>query len=299
MASNITKLIADMKSCVDSDSLSEDARQTLLQAARDLQYNLETPIDTVQRYHYSLPRFLAKTSYKNPTNPVHTVHQFKHGTEGTHWFDWAKRDENAEYYQALDALMATDRYTTTGIEVFPFEKEVPSLFEEKSADKILFLDIGGGRGQMCRIFRNRYPNLPGRVIFQDQANAVAEAESKAGVEGVVHNFFDPQPFKGARIYFLRHVLHDWPDDKAEAILKRIVEAMDSESVLLIDEKVLPNMGTSTLAAGVDLEMMMLLAAQERSEKEWKALLGRAGLKVDNVVRYKVKEADSVMLVRRA
>ena len=218
-----------------------------------------------------------------------------------HWFQWAQLKENAEHYRALNAFLESNQYNKSGVEVFPFEEKTPSLFKSRSqiSETALFVDIGGGRGQVCRAFRARYPDLPGRVIFQDLPNAVDEAEPKAGVEGMYHDFFEPQPIKGAKIYILRHVLHDWPDHKAEEVLNRVIEAMGPESVLLIDEKVLADTGTSTYAAGLDLQMMMNVAAQERSEKEWSDLLKTVGLKIEYLTRYKVEEGDAVMLVKRA
>ncbi|KAL8708184.1 MAG: hypothetical protein Q9225_007639 [Loekoesia sp. 1 TL-2023] len=389
MASDLAKMIADVRSCIVSGALPEDSRQTLLQAAKDLQYDLETSLDTsfdlittrifhniklfdilidngttpistddlakitntdpvllrrllrfgasirsvkqvgtdtwtasrlthnlnvpssrahvheasliVLAYVAELPRFLAQTNYKNPADPLRTVHHFKFGNEGMHWFDWAKLEQNAEHFEALNELMATTRFAKSGIEVFPFEEKIPSLFKASSEkpESALFVDIGGGRGQMCRAFRNRYPDLPGRVVFQDLPHTIAEAEPRSGIEAMPCNFFEPQPIKGAKIYFIRHVLHDWPDAMVEAILSRLVEAMDSESVLLIDEKVLPAIGASTLAAGLDLQMMSVFAAQERSEKEWENLLGKVGLKIEYLIRYKEEERDTVVLVRKA
>lgn len=249
-------------------------------------------------YIAQLPRFFAQTNYQNPTDPVHTVHQFTHHTEGVHWYDWAKLEPNAEWYEALNTLMASHRYAKTGVEVFPFEDKLPSLFNPEqphTAETPLFVDIGGGRGQMCLAFRAKYPDLPGRVICQDLPVTVSSAEPHDGIESMPHDFFAEQPIRGSKVYFLRHVLHNWPDAKAEALLKRVVEAMDEKSVLLLDERVLPDVGTSTFAAGLDLQMMMLVAAQERSEKDWKALLGKVGLKMESLVRYMEEEADAVML----
>ncbi len=95
------------------------------------------------------------------------------------------------------------------------------------------------------------------------------------------------------------MLHDWPDAKAEEILTRVIEAMGEDSVILIDEKVLPNVGTSNVAAGLDLQMMCALAASERSEKTWKRLLeDRLGLRIEYMEKYMEEEGDSVMLVYR-
>jgi hypothetical protein len=39
-----------------------------------------------------------------------------------------------------------------------------------------------------------------------------------------HDFFDPQPVKNPAIFFLRVILHDWPDAFARRILLRLREA---------------------------------------------------------------------------
>lgn len=157
--------------------------------------------------------------------------------------------------EVLNALMAIICYAKFGINVFPFEEKIPSLFQSNSNssdDQPLFVDIGGGRGQMCCAFRARFPTLKGRVIFQDLPQTVAEAGPPTlGIEGMPHNFLAEQPIKGAKTYFLRYVLHDWPDEKAEAILHRVIEAMGLESFVLINEKVLQDIGTSNLVAGLD------------------------------------------------
>ncbi|KMU78412.1 O-methyltransferase [Coccidioides immitis RMSCC 3703] len=43
---------------------------------------------------------------------------------------------------------------------------------------------------------------------------------------------------GARAYYLRQVLHDWPNDKCKVILENIKAGMSQDSTLLIDEMVI-------------------------------------------------------------
>jgi O-methyltransferase domain len=49
----------------------------------------------------------------------------------------------------------------------------------------------------------------------------------------VHNFFNPQPTKGAGLYLLRSIIHDWPDQDAKIILKRLRDAANPSSKLII------------------------------------------------------------------
>ena len=91
--------------------------------------------------------------------------------------------------------------------------------------------------------------------------------------------------KGARHYYLRNVLHDYPDASCIVLLRNISAAMSADSALLIDELVLPNSSVALHVAELDIGMMASLAGKERSEGEWRALLEEAGLAVKVVVIY--------------
>lgn len=84
---------------------------------------------------------------------------------------------------------------------------------------------------------------------------------------------------------MRSIIHDWPDDKAAEILKNTMSALGPDSVILIDDRVLPNSGVHWYATVVDITMMASLAAQERTEDQWNSLMEKAGLKIQNVYTY--------------
>ncbi|KAL9009308.1 MAG: hypothetical protein Q9173_005647 [Seirophora scorigena] len=181
-----------------------------------------------------------------------TVAQLTRSTS-LHYFDWMK--QNPEHYEALNKAMAANRLAKTGIDAFPFEDRFRDLYKKDQtfeSSTPLLVDIGGGRGQMSRAFSKKCPHVPGRIVFQDLPQALAnvpptapssEASSSSSIEPMAHDFFQPQPITGARIYYLRHVLHDWPDKEAELILKNTVEAMRGhDSSLLIEREGLTGHG---------------------------------------------------------
>lgn len=78
------------------------------------------------------------------------------------------------------------------------------------------------------------------------------------------------------------VLHDWPDDKAKQLLMNTRDAMiKGYSKLFIYDIVLPPTGASISQATMDVEMMSLLSASERTQGAWTRLLTEAGLQVIN------------------
>lgn len=75
------------------------------------------------------------------------------------------------------------------------------------------------------------------------------------------------------------ILHDYPDSKAIELLKITSEAMTAESILIIDELVIPNKGAHGQATQFDLTMLAGLASMERTENQWDSLLESAHFEI--------------------
>ncbi|XXG98966.1 hypothetical protein Hte_005299 [Hypoxylon texense] len=72
---------------------------------------------------------------------------------------------------------------------------------------------GGGTGQILQGFRSDVPQYTGRLVLQEIPEVIVAAAEKGvsadgRIELRVHDFFTPQPVRGARAYFMRSVLHD-------------------------------------------------------------------------------------------
>jgi hypothetical protein len=160
---------------------------------------------------------------------------------------------------------------------------VSSKLHVTSPTDALLVDIGGGVGHDLIAFKNANPTLPGTLIVQDIPVVVDSIKDlPLGIQAIKHDFFNPQPVKGAKAYFLSNVLHDWPDKQATTILASIKDSMNAESILLINENVLPESKVSMYSASTDLIMMASFASLERTERQFKTLLEDAGLELVKV-----------------
>lgn len=149
----------------------------------------------------------------------------------------------------------------------------------------LLVDIGGGKGEDILAFRNRFAHLPGKLILQDLPVVVEGIQSTMpSVEAHGYNFFGEQPIKGAKAYYLRTVLHDWPDKQAREILVRVREAMGPDSLLLINEVLVPDTSRPLSSVVADLAMMSSYAALERTRAQFEALLNDTGFELVDVWR---------------
>ena len=61
----------------------------------------------------------------------------------------------------------------------------------------------------------------------------------APFETSVHDFFTSQPITNAAVFFLRVILHDWPDAHARMILLKLREAATEHTKLVLADFVLP------------------------------------------------------------
>jgi demethylsterigmatocystin 6-O-methyltransferase len=103
--------------------------------------------------------------------------------------------------------------------------------------------------------------------------------------------------KGASVYHFRQILHDWPDEDCVRLLRLTARAMTKQSTLLIDEVVMPEQGAHWMVTQRDLTMLALFNAGERSKEEWRDLLGKAGLILEEIRTYDERMAASLLVVK--
>jgi hypothetical protein len=73
--------------------------------------------------------------------------------------------------------------------------------------------------------------------------------------------------------------------------------MGPESILLVDELVLPESGVNYIAASIDMTMLSAFAAMERTEAQWREMFAEVGLELVHTYTYYPEGYESVMDVR--
>ncbi len=148
------------------------------------------------------------------------------------------------------------------------------------------VDVGGGQGRFLAAILAAAPasrgvlyDLP-RVLDSaaDRTDDCSVADRIAVVRG---SFFDGVP-AGGDAYILKNIVHDWPDDKAVQILRNVREAGGPEAMVLLVELVIPEHDRDFPGKWADLEMLLNLAARERTAAEYRELLRRAGFQMTGV-----------------
>ena len=83
---------------------------------------------------------------------------------------------------------------------------------------------------------------------------------------------------------MHSILHNWPDEDCERILKNIAAAMEpGYSKLVVNEHILPSTGAHSETTSKDILMLALFGhSRERHLAEWEQLFAKAGLKLNGV-----------------
>jgi hypothetical protein len=160
------------------------------------------------------------------------------GNFNPHSFGWGHEDKNFWEITSMDQerLVDFNQSMNTLDEVLPvtgmYDFSWIAKASEGGPDRPLIVDVGGGKGQALKRIMAAFPEIPAkRLILQDRPDVIEDAKAMTdfpGFEDVIkmpHNFFDPEPVKGALVYYIRRCMHDWSDANDTIILSHLASAM--------------------------------------------------------------------------
>ncbi|KAI1204465.1 S-adenosyl-L-methionine-dependent methyltransferase [Annulohypoxylon truncatum] len=239
--------------------------------------------DMNQSLFSHMPAYLRNTKFQNPDDPLNGP--FQYANQSGSMFTWLA--DHPEVFHAFHLYLRTLRtYRPSWMDMYPVQKHLVEGLNV-DGDASAFVDIGGSTGQMLEEFRDRVPEYKGRLVLQDTSDVISAAAAGLGndtrIELQVHDFFAPQPIKGARAYFMHFILHDWPDDRCREILGHLRDAMEpGYSKILIGECIVADQKAAWQHVALDLFMMAQVSSHERTEGEWRTLLESCGLKIAGI-----------------
>lgn len=148
-------------------------------------------------------------------------------------------------------------------------------------------DVGGGNGALLAGILGANPAVRGLLFDQPQVVSRADFGAVADRARVVGgSFFDAVP-AGADAYVLKHVIHDWNDEQAIAILRNVRAVVPKDGRVLILEGVYPAHVDASLqsrgAAANDVNMLVCTGGRQRSEAEFRALYDASGFRLTRIV----------------
>ncbi|KAG1771420.1 O-methyltransferase-domain-containing protein [Suillus occidentalis] len=266
----------------------------------------------------AMPRWVTESDWKLSRSPAQTAFQIAFNTP-LPLFSWLEQNPQLLIPLAGHFQVIGDVSTLSIASDYPWEQLETSTI----------VDCGGGEGGLVTAVLDAHPSF--RAIVQEMDNVAALTSSimnarrprdiESGTLKVeALDLFQSQPRIGNEYSFiLRHILHDWPDKEAAAILSNVAHALGSKSkILIVEMVVVPNVNsTATTSAksflldgndndcvpshfgsaskpvnAFSVHMTSLMNGCERSLREWESLINGCGLRITNV--YPLRALTSII-----
>jgi hypothetical protein len=192
-------------------------------------------------------------------NLLHSVRTGEPAFDGEHrrrFFDYLQHDEIAG--RSFNAAMTS--YSA---------QEIPAVCAAYDFSRFRTIaDIGGGQGRLLAALLRASSNARG-ILFDLPAvcagaqRALDEAEVADRVTVVSGDFFREVP-RGAQLYVMKSIIHDWDDDAALHILANCRAAMAADARLLLVERLVGEPNEPDEAKLFDINMLAMLGGRERT-----------------------------------
>ncbi|KAA1478056.1 S-adenosyl-L-methionine-dependent methyltransferase [Dentipellis sp. KUC8613] len=198
-----------------------------------------------------------------------------------------------------------------GTSAFPIARAFPDL-------KVVVQDRQEAIDNGTKLWSTEMPEAlnSGRVKLEGKSSFVIIEQTNL----TLHDFFNAQPARDTipAVFLLKQILHDWADSYSAQILQRLRDAAGPGTRLLVVDSVMPyachdpatdgipgaapreapapllaNYGAvNEMGYNLDIDMFVVLNAQERTVGQFDRVLKNAGWKISMVHRH---ESDSTFL----
>ncbi|KAK4050384.1 hypothetical protein OIV83_003453 [Microbotryomycetes sp. JL201] len=255
--------------------------------------------DEISKASSYLADYLLDPATANQVNVDKSPWQIGHHTQKVCW-EWIAQEE-WRVNRFASAMLAANSLGG-GIKGVAFEG---GFDFQGLKDGAILVDVGSGVGAASLVLHKVAPHI--NLILQDRPEVISGETTKT-FEGAAstalesgqiklqeHDFFKPQPIKHADVYFLRAIIHDWPDHDAKTILRHLADAADSNTQLVVVEHVVKSLAPTESASQsvlivqsppipyhLDLQMMCALNAQERTKEHFQDLFKSAGWELKRI-----------------
>jgi hypothetical protein len=171
------------------------------------------------------------------------------------------------------------------------------------------IDIGGGSGTYLAQILEYYPSIEHGIVFDlphviNQVENGEEFKSRMIPEHkykfVAGDMFNSSTIPQADAYMLKHILHNYTDEKVVAILSSIQKAnqnrigQQSVNIFIAEYIILPDGALSNWQSqAIDIGMAYILeGGRERTEQDFEKLFKKAGFQMEKL--YPIQAPDSII-----
>ena len=193
---------------------------------------------------------------------------------GAHAFDFLKQhpEEGQIFNDAMTELSMIDSPAVS--EAYNFEG-IRSI-----------VDVGGGHGLLLATILKANPCLRG--ILYEMPHVIEGAKNgplKCLLDRCTltsGDMFSSVP-DGVDAYIMKHIIHDWPDDRCLQILKACRKGVNLGGRLLVVDSVIQPGNDFSPGKILDLQMLIFPSGCERTEKQFRDLFAASGWQLNRII----------------
>lgn len=157
------------------------------------------------------------------------------------------------------------------------------------------VDIAGGHGLLLSTILQRNPHLRGTLF---EVPHVLQGAANGPLKPVMDrctlasgDMFSSVP-TGGDAYIMKHIIHDWPDDRCLLLLKACRKGVNPGGKLLVVDDVIQPGNDFSPGKLLDLQMLIFPGGCERTEKQFRDLFAAADWRLTRII----PTASSVSIV---
>jgi hypothetical protein len=179
---------------------------------------------------------------------------------------------------------------------------IPAIVEAYDFSGVnTMVDIAGGHGLLLAGVLKANPRVKGILfdlpfVIEGAGELLESVGIRDRVELAAGDFFQSVPM-GADAYMMKHIIHDWDDERSIKILQNIRSAINEKCKVLIIEMVVPEGNEPSPSKALDLLMLVMEGGKERTAREYSMLLETSGFRLTRIVPtkspYSVIEGEPV------
>jgi DNA-binding Lrp family transcriptional regulator len=232
-----------------------------------------------------------------PTSMAGMARMVGHPSYREHWSGLVDAVRTGEAYPPKLRGMGSWEWLETQPEVAAVFNDAMTSVSEFAVEPVVaaydfsgfstIVDVGGGHGRLLSAIVAATPGARGVLYDLPQVvEGAPELLAKYGVAERVRvdggSFLEAVP-EGGDAYVLKNVIHDWHDEESLTILNNVRKAAKPGTTLLLVEFVIPDHDRGFIGKWADMEMLVQVAARERTVEEYRKLYQQAGFQLTRVV----------------
>jgi hypothetical protein len=153
------------------------------------------------------------------------------------------------------------------------------------------IDIGGGNASVLIEVLRAAPSTRGIVfdlppVVERTRHILQQAGLADRCSTAAGSFFEAASIPKAGpndAYILRHIIHDWDDERSIQILQNCRRAAEPGAKILVVESVIPEDNEPHPGKWLDLIMLVAPAGRERTAAEYDRLFAAAGIRLSRII----------------